>query len=97
MVRPLAHEHLADRAVGDVLLGLIPLVARSGLRSYLQHALGLAHGVDQLLALLDGVAHGLFEVHVFAAIHGFERDLGVPVVGGCDDDRVHVRAAMISR
>jgi hypothetical protein len=45
-----------------------------------------------VLGLLDGVAHGLFQVHVLALVHGLEGDRGVPVVRGGDDDGVDVRA-----
>src|SRR5260370_10151520 len=92
MVGSLAHDHLADHAVGDGLARLPPLVARGGLRADLQDPLGLIHGADQLLDLLVGVAHGLFKVHVLAMVHGIERDLGVPMVGRGDDDGVDVGA-----
>jgi hypothetical protein len=48
------------------------------------------HRIRELLSLLDGMAHGLFEIHVFALVHGFEGDLGVPVVGRRNDYRVDV-------
>src|SRR5580704_8782094 len=86
MVGALAHDHLADHAVGNGLARLPPLVAGSGLRSDLENALGLFYRVDQLLDLLVGVAHGLLEVHILAVIHGVESDLGVPVVRGGDDN-----------
>jgi len=35
--------------------------------------------------------HIAFHVHVLAAIHGFQRDLGVPVIGRGDEHRVDVR------
>ena len=44
VVGALAHDHLADHAVGDGLLGLPPLVGGGGLRAHLQDALGLLHG-----------------------------------------------------
>ena len=72
-------------------LAFVPLLGRSGLRADLQHALGLLHGAGKLLGLLDGVAHGLFEVHVLAVIHGLERDRRVPVIGRGHDHRVDVR------
>jgi hypothetical protein len=93
MVGALAHDHLADHAVGDGLARLPPLVAGSGLRSNLENALGLFHRVDQLLDLLVGMAHGLFEVDIFAVVHRIQSDLGVPVVGRGDNDRIDIRAA----
>ncbi len=58
----------------------MPLIGGCGLRAYLQHAPRLFHRGRELLGFLDGVAHRLFEVNIFAAIHGFERDLGVPMI-----------------
>ncbi len=91
MIASLAHQHLPDHAVGDGLLGLVPLVGGRGLRADLQNALGLPHGGRELLGFLDSVAHRLFDVHVFAAVHGFEGDLGVPVIGRGDQHRVDIR------
>ena len=90
MIGTLAHERLANHAVGNSLLRLVPLVAGGGLRTYLQNALGLLHGVDQLARLFDGVAHRLFEVNVLAQIHCSEGDLGVPVVRRGYNHCVHV-------
>src|SRR5437762_4730735 len=44
------------------------------------------------ICLLHGVRDRLLEVHVLALGQGFERHGRVPVVGGGDDDGVHVRA-----
>jgi len=91
VIRALAHDHLADHAVGDGLACLPPLVAGSGLRAHLEDALGLLHGTDQLLDLLIGMAHGILEIDILAMIHGIEGDFGVPMVGRGDDDCIHVR------
>src|SRR5262249_41832794 len=40
--------------------------------------------------LLDRVRLRVFAVAVFARLHRVDRDFGVPVVGGRDQDRVHV-------
>lgn len=37
------------------------------------------------------MAHGLFDVNVFAVVHGGEGYLGVPVIGSGDDDGVQFR------
>ncbi len=90
MVGALAHDHLADHAVGDGLLGLPPDVGGRGLRANLEDALGFLDRVDQLVRFLVGVDHGLFQVDVLAVVHGVEGDLAVPVIGGGDDDGIHI-------
>ena len=42
--------------------------------------------------LVDGVGHRLFAVDVLAGLHGVDRHLGVPVVGGGDQDDVDILA-----
>ena len=74
MVGSLAHDHLADHAVGDRLFRFPPLIGGRGLGANLENALGFLDGVDELPDFLVGMAHRLFDVHVFAVIHGFERD-----------------------
>ena len=90
VVGTLAHDHLADHAVGDGLLGLPPDVGGSGLRADLENSLGLFHGGYQLAGVFVGVDHGFFEIDVLALVHGVHGHLAVPVVGGGDDDRVHI-------
>jgi hypothetical protein len=56
------------------------------------HAFGAADGLDHPVALLDGVAHRFFDVDVLAGFDGVDHHLGVPVVGGGDEDGVDVLA-----
>src|SRR5581483_3051624 len=44
-----------------------------------------------LLHFLDGMAHWLFEVDIFALIHRIESDARVPVIRGRDNDCVYAR------
>lgn len=87
-----AHDHLPDGAVGDGLLGLVPLVRGSGLGADLKDPLGLLHRIGQVLGLGDGVAHGLFQINVLALVHGLQSHPGVPVIGGGDDDGIDLGA-----
>ena len=48
--------------------------------------------LDHLRAVLVEVDHRLFAVDVLAGLHGVDRGLLVPVVGGADDDGVDVLA-----
>ena len=60
------------------------------LAAHLQDASGLLLRLNERLAIGDALHHGLFEVHIFAGVHGVDRDFLVPVVGRGDDDGVHV-------
>ena len=92
VVGALAHEQLADHPVLDGLASLPPLVGAGRLRADLQHAAGLLHGGREVLGLFHRVGDGLLEVDVLVLAHRLEGHAGVPVVGGGDDDRVHVGA-----
>ena len=35
--------------------------------------------------------HGLFEVNILPLVHGFDCDLGMPVIGSCHNDAIDVR------
>ena len=47
----------------------------------------------KLLDFVDGVAHGLFQVDVFALTHGVQRDLRMPVIRRRDHRRHPHRAS----
>src|ERR1039458_10377958 len=87
-----AKKYIADGAIGDVLFGYVPLQGRSGLRADLQHALGLLHGLGEVPGLLDGGAHGLFQIYVLAMVQGLQRDGGMPVIGRGHHDGIDIRA-----
>ena len=51
-----------------------------------------ARRLDHRRAILIEVDHRLFAVNVLAGLHGVDRSLLVPVVGGADDDRIDILA-----
>ena len=90
-VVPRADE--ADRpqspALHDVL-GLLEVLARSLLRTDLDHAVVLAGGLDHHLALVNGHRDRLLHVHVLAGLAGLDRHVGMPVIRSRDQDCVNV-------
>jgi hypothetical protein len=46
--------------------------------------------LDDGTAFVDAVDHGLFAVHRLPGVQGVDGDLAMPVVGGGDDDGVHI-------
>lgn len=90
---------MAAGSVGasSVLAGGFPaIVAELGrgalLASDLEDAPRPVDGVAEGPALGDGERRRLLQVDVLPGLHRRDRDERVPVVGGADDDRVHVRA-----
>src|SRR5687767_9932001 len=60
--------HFAELAAADELHGVFEGLARAGLRAALDDAVVLVGRVDKLPALPHTVAHGLFDVDVFAGL-----------------------------
>ena len=58
----------------------------------LKDPLGVADGLADLLAFVDGQRERLLTVHVLAGQHRFDGDLDVPMVGRPDGHDVHVLA-----
>ena len=61
------------------------------LGAHLQDAVVLAHGLHQLLSLIDGEGGGLLQVDILAGLAGGDGHHGVLVVGRGDDHGVDVR------
>ena len=59
-------------------------------RADLKDAASLFDDLLNQLAFVDGQRERLFAVDVFSGVHRFDRDLGVPVVGRGDHDRIDV-------
>ncbi len=84
------HRHLADAVLLNVLVDLVQKVEAGGLDADLHANLFFVLLLDlgQLQCLLDRVTHRLFQIDVLAGLDGVDSDLGVPVVGRGDQDRV---------
>jgi len=89
---PASDGDLAERAQVDQLaeFGIEP--ARAPLGADLDHAIGLAGGLDDPATLADGHRERLFDIDILACLAGHDRPDGVPVVGSGHDDGVHVVA-----
>ncbi len=79
-------------AGGEEFFGLGVDDGADTLAADLEDAVGGAGGVDDLRAVGVDVDHRLFEVDVFAGMHGVDGCLFVPVVGCGDEDGVDVFA-----
>ena len=90
VIGTLAHQHLSEHAVGDRLSCLAPLVTGRRLRTDLQDALRLFDGIDKPFRFVDGVAHRLLEIDVFACVHRGESDRRVPVIRSRDENSVDI-------
>ena len=66
--------------------------SRRALHPHLHNALEFLGAVGDDFAFLHRVRHGLLNIHIFAALHGCQRDRCVPVVGGRDEDCVNILA-----
>ena len=77
-----------DPAVADHRNRLDERLATALLGADLDDPSGLATGLTDLPALLDRQRHRLLAVDILAGLHGFDGDLGVPVIGGRDMDNV---------
>ena len=74
----------------DQLDGLPEAAPPAALRAAGGDPLILAGSLDELSAFPYVVGDGLFNVSVFAGLHGPNGGQGVPVIGGGDGDRVDV-------
>ena len=86
------HVEFADGSGGKQFLGLGVDDGADALAADLKDAVGGAGGGDDLGTVGVEVDHGLFEVDVFAGVHGVDGGLLVPVVGSGDEDGVDVLA-----
>ncbi len=75
------HVGLADGAGLHEILGFFVNDGTDALAADLQDSPGFLFGFDERLAVFDALHHGLFEVHVFAGVHGVDGDFLVPVIG----------------
>ena len=78
--------HVADEAVADDHAGRAELAARALPGAGLEDALVLLLGLHDELRLLDAVGEGLLAIDVLAGLHRLDGHVGVPMVGGDDDD-----------
>ncbi len=86
------HVEFADGSGRQEFFGLGVDDGADALAADLKNAVGGTGGGDDLGAVGVDVDHGLFEVDVFAGVHGVDGGLLVPVVGCGDDDGVDVFA-----
>ena len=93
-LRPVGGDHVefADGSGRQEFFGLGVDDGADALAADLKNAVGGTGGRDDLGAVGVDVDHGLFEVDVFAGVHGVDGGLLVPVVGCGDNDGVDVFA-----
>ena len=83
-------DHVADEPFGNHAAGLAILGIGTSLGPDLDDGVGFAHRVQRRVGLLQHVGHGFFAVGVLARVGGQLQDLSVGVVGGGDDQGVHL-------
>ena len=83
---------LADATVADQFAGHPETLAAALLGAGLQDDLVVAHGFDDVFALVDGESERLFGIDVLLRLGGGDVDQAVPVVRGAVDDDVDVVA-----
>ena len=86
----LGEDQLADPVLLDVFADLVGDAEAGPLDADLQFLAGFLDDPDQVLGLVDRVAHRLLAVHGLAGLEGLGGDFVMPVVGGGDDDDVDV-------
>ena len=85
-------RHLADPSVADQCHceEKTAVRLRALHRAHLEHPSGLLDNPLDELPLVDGQRQRLLAVDVLAGPHRLDGDLGVPVIGGRDHDRVDI-------
>ena len=88
VIAGLALADVADFAVADHLVGLVPGRVGHRLHADCHDAVVLLHGIDDGVGLVDGAGHRLLAVDIFAGGGGVDGHLGMPVIGRGDADNI---------
>ena len=81
--------YIADESVTDDHTGGAEFPPGTLHGTGLENALVLFLRLHDELSFFNGEGQGFFAIHIFAILHGFDGNVGVPVVGGGNADRIN--------
>jgi hypothetical protein len=82
--------HLAEKPFLNQLAGLLEMRPTPLLAAYLHNLSGSPVRIKHLLSAGKRIRNRLLDIHILTRCDCVHQHLGMPMVGSCDQDRIHL-------